>query len=149
MESVPEADGACRSSSRGPGQARRDPLHPNAAELYRRHVADLQNALNATDDSCQQAASVLRAMIDRLALAPGQVAVDLHGNLAGVLNLAHDSENGRNPGALLVAVQGVSSESVCPAYFRERGAWRMTILASRYKSTAFKMCQRKCVPMGM
>ncbi len=65
MEFVLKADGASRLSSRGPGQARRDPLHPNAAELYRRRVADLQNALNATDDSRQQAASVLRAMIDR------------------------------------------------------------------------------------
>ena len=81
-------------------------LHPNAAELYRRRVADLQDALNASDDSRQQAAAILRAMIDHLVLVPGaargQVAIELHGDLAGVLNLAHDSENGRNPGALLL-----------------------------------------------
>ncbi len=52
--------------------------------------------LNATDDSRQQAAAVLCAKIDRLVLSPGakpgQVAVDLHGNWAGVLNLAHAPE---------------------------------------------------------
>ncbi len=51
-------------------------------------------------------------MIDKLAIAPGaargQVAIDLHGDLAGVLNLAYGPQTPGNPRALLlVAGEGL------------------------------------------
>jgi hypothetical protein len=68
-------------------------LHPNAAEVYRRKVAELELALN--DDSIKaEAADVLRSLIDRVVLTPVAEAPDgidarLYGALAAVLALSN------------------------------------------------------------
>jgi len=83
-------------------------LHPNAAEIYRRKVADLELALN--DDSIKaEAGEVLRSLIDRVVLMPATDAPDgidaqLHGDLAAVLALS-DPEKQKLPAAVTVGSQ--------------------------------------------
>jgi site-specific DNA recombinase len=77
-------------------------LHPNAAEVYRRKVADLELALN--DDGIKaEAGDILRSLIDRVVLTPAAGAPDgidaqLHGDLATVLALS-DPEQQKLPAA--------------------------------------------------
>jgi hypothetical protein len=68
-------------------------LHPNMADYYRQQVTKLRDALN--DEAHRaEAADILRTLIDRIELRPvttkGQktLAIDLHGELAGILSLA-------------------------------------------------------------
>ena len=82
-------------------------LHPNAPDLYRRRVNDLQKALNADDETRREAISILRGLIANIRLFPGknrgEVNVELRGALAEFLGLARPdwaSEAGR---VLLVA----------------------------------------------
>ena len=67
-------------------------LHPNAAEIYRARVADLQLQL-ARPEVAVEAATTLAALIQRIVLTPdatadGGLAADLHGDLATILALA-------------------------------------------------------------
>ena len=67
-------------------------LHPNAAELYRRRVAELETAL-AQPDIASEAAAALAALIHKVVLTPDPTAADglavnLHGDLALILRLA-------------------------------------------------------------
>jgi site-specific DNA recombinase len=85
-------------------------LHPNASEVYRRKVAELERALN--DDSIKaEAAEILRSLIDRIVLTPTADAPDgidaqLHGDLAAVLALGADtSDKQRLPAAGAVGSQ--------------------------------------------
>ena len=98
-------------------------LHPNAAEVYRRKVADLELALN--DDGIKaEAGDILRSLIDRVVLTPAAGAPDgidaqLHGDLATVLALS-DPEQQKLPaagaaGSQLSVVAGAGFE---PATFR-------------------------------
>src|SRR5215469_10472273 len=83
-------------------------LHPNAAEIYRRKVADLELALN--DDSIKmEAGEVLRSLIDRVVLMPAADALDgidarLHGDLSVVLALSAP-EKQKLPAAVTVGSQ--------------------------------------------
>ena len=83
-------------------------LHPNAAEIYRRKVADLELALN--DDSIKaEAGEILRSLIDRVVLTPAPDAPDgidaqLHGDLAAVLALS-DPEKQKLPAVGAVGSQ--------------------------------------------
>jgi site-specific DNA recombinase len=83
-------------------------LHPNAAEIYRRKVAELELALN--DDSIKaEAAEILRALIDRVVLIPTEGAPDgidaqLYGELATVLALS-DPDKQKLPAAGAVGSQ--------------------------------------------
>ena len=83
-------------------------LHPNAAEIYRRKVADLELALN--DDSIKaEAGEILRSLIDRVVLMPATDAPDgidaqLHGELAAVLALS-GAQNQKLPAAGAVGSQ--------------------------------------------
>ena len=75
-------------------------LHPNAADVYRRKVAELELALN--DDSIKaEAGEILRSLIDRVVLTPTAEAPDgidaqLHGDLAAVLALSDDTLTNKN-----------------------------------------------------
>ena len=72
-------------------------LHPNASEVYRRKVAELELALN--DDSIKaEAGEILRSLIDRVVLtttaeAPDGIDAQLHGDLAAVLALGDDASD--------------------------------------------------------
>lgn len=73
-------------------------IHPNVAELYRRKVERLTEALNQPGDRVQ-AATALRALIERIVVSPtgqrGQVAVRLYGDLETVLAWAQDKDAAR------------------------------------------------------
>ena len=65
-------------------------LHPNMADVYRRKIAELAEALNGDDLACASAREALRALIDRVVLIPTAVGVtiELIGDLAGILHIA-------------------------------------------------------------
>jgi hypothetical protein len=72
-------------------------LHPNMAQVYRRQVARLVEALNDEHDRTE-AAEILRGLVDRIVLpppaeaGPKTLSIDLDGALAGVLALATNDE---------------------------------------------------------
>ena len=73
-------------------------LHPNAAELSRAKVADLEASLNAPEIRLE-AAEALRSLISRIVLtpdaaAPDGLAAELHGDLATILQLAAERQGG-------------------------------------------------------
>ncbi len=67
-------------------------LHPNAADIYKRKVADLETAL--TDpEVCTQAGEALAALIDKIILtpdpdAPDRLQINRYGELASILQVA-------------------------------------------------------------
>ncbi len=81
------------------GQGPAQPLlHPNLAEVYRRKVADLHQALES-EETKAEAAEIIRGLVDAIVLTPenGELRIDLHGDLAGILALAAD---GKKPAAM-------------------------------------------------
>jgi DNA invertase Pin-like site-specific DNA recombinase len=73
-------------------------LHPNLAELYRRRVERLHEALR-DDGTRDEAFELIRSLIDEIRMVPenGQLRVELRGKLAGILALAADNNK---PGSL-------------------------------------------------
>ena len=76
-------------------------LHPQAAEIYRRKVAALEQCLNEPDIR-HEAGEALRQMIEKVVLTPDATAQDglaaaLHGDLAVILTQAMASERERRP----------------------------------------------------
>ncbi len=74
-------------------------LHPKLSEVYRKKIANLEDALN--DESIRtEAAEILRSLIDKIALTPdGDVLkAELHGDLATILVFCGDGKK-RHPGA--------------------------------------------------
>ncbi len=71
-------------------------LHPNLSEIYSRKVEHLETELN-NPDIATEARSVIRLMIDKVLILPGvkrgQVDIELHGELAAVLNIAGTEKN--------------------------------------------------------
>jgi hypothetical protein len=69
-------------------------LHPGLADTYARTIADLVTALNA-DDTRDEAADVLRGLIEKIVLtpdptAPNGHAIELYGELGAILTLCGD-----------------------------------------------------------
>ena len=97
-------------------------VHPNAAELYRRRVADLEAGLQ--EPATHAAASkAIRALIDRIVVRPDEtgtgVELELVGELAGLLSLG-DPER-RSPGSARetgAAVSLVAGRGFEPLTFR-------------------------------
>ncbi len=65
-------------------------LHPNLAAIYRKKIDDLQGALAA--EKTPEIAEAIRALVGEIRLVPveGRLAVEVTGNLAGILSLASD-----------------------------------------------------------
>ena len=66
-------------------------LHPGLADTYARTIADLVTALNA-DDTREEAADILRGLIEKIVLlpdaaAPNGHAIELYGELGAILTL--------------------------------------------------------------
>jgi hypothetical protein len=59
-------------------------IHPNVADIYRRKVAQLADALNHPDDR-HEATAALRGLIERIVLTPGGKRGELHATLHGEL----------------------------------------------------------------
>ncbi len=68
-------------------------IHPNMSEIYRRRVENLHNLL-IDPASKDEASEIIRSLIDRIVLSPmnGELQIDLHGELAAILNLCQDSK---------------------------------------------------------
>ena len=73
-------------------------FHPHLPKVYRDKVANLQEALQADDDSRHKAAQILRSLIDRIVLIPGEqrgeIHIELHGALAALLRFARGTAPG-------------------------------------------------------
>ncbi len=114
-------------------------LHPNAAELYRTRVADLEVALNAGPIR-REAAEALRQLIEAVVLTPDTeepdgLAIDLQGDLAMILRLAVGRE--RTPR------QGAAGEAV-----DRRGApWRTGVLGGQLSGVAGTGNHRQLTPI--
>ena len=59
-------------------------IHPNVAEIYRRKVARLAEALNRPEDR-DEAASAIRGLIERIVITPGEKWGEVHATLCGDL----------------------------------------------------------------
>ena len=76
-------------------------LHPNMSQHYRTHVAELIAALN-DEARRNEATALIRTLVDRIVLRPEHgnggmhLAIDLEGDLAGILTLA--SKGGKPSG---------------------------------------------------
>ena len=95
-------------------------LHPNLAQLYRRKVAQLTEAL-AGDETQAEAFDLIRSLVEEITLVPedGELKVELKGNLAGILQLCSTS---KSPSSLsperLEQVKLVAGAGFEPATFR-------------------------------
>jgi site-specific DNA recombinase len=66
-------------------------LHPEMASFYRDQVAQLHEALHDdTQSSRLRASEAIRSLVDKIVLTPtdGELAIEVHGALAGILNVA-------------------------------------------------------------
>jgi plasmid stabilization system protein ParE len=96
-------------------------IHPNLAEVYRRQVERLHEALRdpATRD---EAFALIRSLIEEIRLVPedGRLRVELRGELAGILA---PSAGGKKPGGVSAAglaqqIKMVAGAGFEPATFR-------------------------------
>ena len=74
-------------------------LHPNLAELYRRQVENLHEALNAPD-SRTEAAEILRGIIERINVTPlgqGSFEIDLTGDIVNMIEIAESGAQSKTP----------------------------------------------------
>ena len=66
-------------------------MHPSIAQKYHKEVRDLIISLN-TSERRQEAATLIRSLIDKIVLTPDskkeRLIVDLHGDLAGILKIS-------------------------------------------------------------
>ena len=72
--------------------------HPNAVELYKRKIDDLQATLNRDDLVREEATVALRGLVDKIIANPGdkrgQFELELHGHLAAALNMEKHGSGG-------------------------------------------------------
>ena len=70
-------------------------LHPNLAEIYRKKVENLTEALNA-EETRQEAGEIIRGLIDEIRLVPdgGELRIHLKGELAEMLALSTNKRPG-------------------------------------------------------
>jgi DNA invertase Pin-like site-specific DNA recombinase len=93
-------------------------LHPQMAELYRRKVTTLAQALEQPE-SRLGATEALRGLIDAIVLTPaeGALKIELKGNLAAMLGATVQSKRSPETGDLSLQVQMVAGAGFEPATF--------------------------------
>ena len=92
-------------------------LHPNLAEIYRKKVENLTEALNA-EETRQEAGEIIRGLIDEIRLVPDgdELRIHLKGELAEMLALSTNKKPGaKGSGLKTTLVAGVGFE---PTTFR-------------------------------
>ena len=89
-------------------------IHPNIAEIYRRKIARLAEALSHPDER-DEAADAIRGLIEKVTLTPGgrrgEVHAMLHGEFGAILDWLErraGSQNDTTPGAFASGVSDVS-----------------------------------------
>jgi hypothetical protein len=84
-------------------------LHPEMADLYRRKVTTLAQALEHSDTHTE-ATEALRGLIDAITLTPdqGELRIELKGNLAAMLSAATNAKRSPETGDLSLQVQMVA-----------------------------------------
>jgi hypothetical protein len=94
-------------------------IHPNLAAIYRQKVTDLHEALQR-DGSRDEAAEILRDLIEEITLAPenGALRIDLRGALAGILRLASGSRKPASERDGLAQIKLVAGRGFEPLTFR-------------------------------
>ena len=95
-------------------------LHPNLPDIYRKKVAALADAIMA-DDTRAEAFELIRSLVEEVRLVPedGKLAVELRGNLAGILQLCSESKKAASgEAAFLAQVKLVAGAGFEPAAFR-------------------------------
>ncbi len=93
-------------------------LHPEMAELYRRKVTTLAQALERSETRTE-ATEALRGLIDAIVLTPdeGALRIELRGNLAAMLSAATNAKRSPETGDLSLQVQMVAGAGFEPATF--------------------------------
>ncbi len=96
-------------------------IHPNVAEIYRRKVERLAEALRRLQDR-DEAADAIRALIERIMLTPGpkrgEIAATLHGDLGTILEWTAQKQNTPGRDSSGVSVSVVAGAGFEPATFR-------------------------------
>jgi site-specific DNA recombinase len=100
-------------------EAQQPLLHPNLAEVYRQKVAALQAAL-AAEASRDEACELIRSLIDKVVLVPegGELRIEVHGELAGILTLCQNAKAPDRSRALAEQIKGVAGVGFEPTTFR-------------------------------
>ena len=98
-------------------------LHPNIAEVYRRKIVSLGEALN-DEHTRTEAAECVRELIEEIRLVPekGKLRVELYGELAALINLANEHPRSGGTGAQVTLVAGARN-----LLYRTRTEWRRCI----------------------
>ena len=78
-------------------------LHPGIAEVYRRKVANLSEALSS-DETRSEATGLLRGLIEKIVIHPADKGheIELYGELGAILSL-YAGAGGQNANARLAA----------------------------------------------
>ena len=86
-------------------------LHPSLADLYRRKVDDLHDALNR-EHTRAEAAEAIRALIDEIRLVPegGELKIELFGELAALVGLANKDPRSDDRGLQVTLVAGARKQ---------------------------------------
>ncbi len=88
-------------------------LHPASIEVYRRRIAELQEALRANEDDRREAVNAIRSLVTSIEVIPregrGKFDLNVKGALAELLNLPR-----RKPGELPNTVMVVAEEGFEP-----------------------------------
>jgi site-specific DNA recombinase len=99
-------------------------LHPNLAAVYQRKVEALQNLLE-NEATRTEAVEIIRSLVDQVVFRPTAEAgleVELVGDIAKMVHLAHSNENSPNSGAVhdefARSVKVVAGAGFEPATFR-------------------------------
>jgi site-specific DNA recombinase len=96
-------------------------IHPNVARIYRRKVERLAEALQHPQER-DEAAEAIRALIERITLAPGpkrgEIAATLHGDLGTILEWAAQNANTPGQAGSGVSVSVVAGVGFEPTTFR-------------------------------
>lgn len=100
-------------------------LHPNAADSYRKKIADLKTAIAAADpDSRAAAIAHLRELVDKIVIHPAgpykAVAIEVHGRLAAFLAATQTGAIGRpeSRGVLVAGMRNSHTPTLPPLVVR-------------------------------
>jgi len=91
-------------------------MHPGIAKKYHKEITDLVESLN-TSERRQEAANLIRSLIEKVILTPAKkkegLTVDLYGDLAGILSISTKGYYDKNEQKMLFDQITELTESDC------------------------------------